>query len=139
MVATGAAAVAGARYIKNKKESTYDDNYDDENNDLGDDNSDYSYSDTSSNYDSDSYMSDDYLGPAGSSYTDTNLYIFDTNTQIITNISNGLNGSKGLFTKSYEVDNQLIISLFVDSKHNVDYKVDFDNQKLVPVKTEISF
>ena len=73
VVATGAAAVAGARYIKNKKESTYDDNYDDENNDLGDDNSDYSYSDTSSNYDSDSYMSDDYLGPAGSSYTDTNL------------------------------------------------------------------
>lgn len=73
VVATGAAAVAGARYIKNKKESTYDDNYDDENNDLGDDNSDYSYSDTSSNYDNDSYMSDDYLGPAGSSYTDTNL------------------------------------------------------------------
>ena len=73
VVATGAAAVAGARYIKNKKESTYDDNYDDENNDLGDDNSDYSYSDTSSNYDSDSYMGDDYLGPAGSSYTDTNL------------------------------------------------------------------
>ena len=73
VIATGAAAVAGARYIKNKKESTYDDNYDDENNDLGDDNSDYSYSDTSSNYDSDSYMSDDYLGPAGSSYTDTNL------------------------------------------------------------------
>ena len=74
------------------------------------------------------------------SYTDTNLYIFDINTQIISTISNGLvNGTKGLFTKSYEVDNQLIISLFVNSKHNVDYKVDFDNQKLVPVKTEISF
>lgn len=72
VVATGAAAVAGARYIKHRKDSSYEDeNYDDENNNL-DEGNDYSYTDNSSNYD-DSYMSDDYLGPAGSSYTDTNL------------------------------------------------------------------
>lgn len=71
VVATGAAAVAGARYIKNKKDSSYEDeNYDDEDNNLDEDSS---YTDTSSDYSSDDYMNDNYLGPAGSSYTDTNL------------------------------------------------------------------
>ena len=71
VVATGAAAVAGARYIKNKKDSSYEDeNYDDEDNNLDEDSS---YTDTSSDYSSDDYMNDNYLGPAGSSYIDTNL------------------------------------------------------------------
>lgn len=85
VVATGAAAVAGARYIKHRKDSSYEDeNYDDENNNL-DEGNDYSYTDNSSNYD-DSYMSDDYLGPAGSSYTDTNL---DETSDDSDNVSDG--------------------------------------------------
>lgn len=71
-IATGAAAVAGVRYVKSRRESQedYDENYDDENNNLTSENQ---YID-SAQYDTDnSYMDDNYLGPAGSSYTDVDL------------------------------------------------------------------
>lgn len=61
--AAGAAAVAGVRYVKNRKQNEdYDENYDDENND------------SSGTGSTSSYMSDDYLGPAGSEYTDSTDY-----------------------------------------------------------------
>lgn len=71
-IATGAAAVAGVRYVKSRHENQedYDENYDDENNNLTSENQ---YVD-SAQYDTDSsYMDDNYLGPAGSSYTDVDL------------------------------------------------------------------
>lgn len=66
VAAVGAAAVAGARYIKNRKlNEDVDDSYDDENNNL-------EY--TEDGYEeipSDSaYMQDDYLAPEGSEYTE---------------------------------------------------------------------
>lgn len=61
-IATGAAAVAGVRYVKNRHDNQeeYDENYDDENNNL-DENDEYV---DSAQYDNgSSYMDDDYLGP----------------------------------------------------------------------------
>lgn len=69
-IATGAAAVAGVRYVKNRHDNQeeYDEDYDDENNQLDDNNSEYV---DSAEYNNESdYKDDDYLGPAGSSYTD---------------------------------------------------------------------
>lgn len=69
-IATGAAAVAGVRYVKNRHENQeeYDEDYDDENNQLDDNNSEYI---DSAEYNNESdYTNDDYLGPAGSTYTD---------------------------------------------------------------------
>lgn len=61
-IATGAAAVAGVRYVKNRHDNQeeYDENYDDENNNL-DDNEEYV--DSAQYDDGSSYMDDDYLGP----------------------------------------------------------------------------
>ena len=70
-IATGAAAVAGVRYVKNRHESQeeYNDDYDDENNGLDSDNE---YVD-SAKYDSgNDYTEDEYLGPAGSVYQEVN-------------------------------------------------------------------
>ena len=63
VAATGAAAVAGVRFVKNRKQNEdIDETYDDENNDI----------DTyESGSDNSEYMKDDYLGPIGSMYTDT--------------------------------------------------------------------
>lgn len=68
-IAVGAAAVAGVRYAKNKKkdQEDYDENYDDENNDLDNDNE---YVDSAQYNNDNDYTADDYLGPAGSNYTD---------------------------------------------------------------------
>lgn len=69
-IATGAAAVAGVRYVKNRHDNQeeYDEDYDDEDNQLDDNNSEYV---DSAEYNNESdYNDDDYLGPAGSSYTD---------------------------------------------------------------------
>lgn len=61
ITAAGAAAVAGVRYVKNKKmNEEIDDSYDDENNQL----------EEYESIPSGSYMSDDYLGPEGTTYTD---------------------------------------------------------------------
>lgn len=66
VAATGAAAVAGVRYLKNRKQNEdMDETYDDENNDLGDSSS--GYEDIPSDS---AYMRDDYLGPEGSTYTE---------------------------------------------------------------------
>lgn len=69
-IATGAAAVAGVRYVKNRHEGQeeYDEDYDDEDNKLDDGNNQYVDSAQYSN--ENDYTSDDYLGPAGSTYTD---------------------------------------------------------------------
>ena len=65
IAATGAAAVAGVRFVKNRKQNEdVDETYDDENNDIDD---------YESGSDDSEYMKDDYLGPAGSMYTDTDL------------------------------------------------------------------
>lgn len=65
VAATGAAAVAGVRFVKNRKQNEdVDETYDDENNDIDD---------YESGSDDSEYMKDDYLGPAGSMYTDTDL------------------------------------------------------------------
>lgn len=71
-IATGAAAVAGVRYVKSRHENQeeYDEGYDDEDNNLTNENQ---YVD-SAQYDTDNnYLEDEYLGPAGSSYTDVDL------------------------------------------------------------------
>ena len=69
-IAAGAAAVAGVRYVKNRHEGQeeYDEDYDDEDNKLDDGNNQYVDSAQYSN--ENDYTSDDYLGPAGSTYTD---------------------------------------------------------------------
>ncbi|MCI8347128.1 MAG: hypothetical protein HFJ12_04190 [Bacilli bacterium] len=65
VAATGAAAVAGVRYVKNRKQNEdMDEFYDDENNNLEDESE---YADIPSDS---AYMRDDYLGPEGSSYTE---------------------------------------------------------------------
>lgn len=65
VAATGAAAVAGVRYFKNRKQNEdIDESYDDENNNLEDESE---YMDIPSDS---AYMRDDYLGPEGSSYTE---------------------------------------------------------------------
>ncbi len=65
VAATGAAAVAGVRYVKNRKQNEdIDETYDDENNNLEDENE---YGEIPSDS---AYMRDDYLGPEGSSYTE---------------------------------------------------------------------
>ena len=71
-IATGAAAVAGVRYVKNRHDNQeeYDEEYDDEDNKLEDSNDQYVDSAQYSN--ENDYTSDDYLGPAGSTYTDVN-------------------------------------------------------------------
>ena len=69
-IAAGAAAVAGVRYVKNRnnnKDEYDDENYDDENNNLDDGNE---YVDSAQYSNGSNYMDDDYLGPAGSNYTD---------------------------------------------------------------------
>ena len=71
-IAAGAAAVAGVRYVKNRHDNQeeYDEEYDDEDNKLEDSNDQYVDSAQYSN--ENDYTSDDYLGPAGSTYTDVN-------------------------------------------------------------------
>lgn len=65
VAAAGAAAVAGVRYVKNRKQNEdIDETYDDENNNLEDENE---YGEIPSDS---AYMRDDYLGPEGSSYTE---------------------------------------------------------------------
>lgn len=65
VAATGAAAVAGIRYVKNRKQNEdIDETYDDENNNLEDESG---YEEIPSDS---AYMRDDYLGPEGSSYTE---------------------------------------------------------------------
>lgn len=65
VAATGAAAVAGIRYVKNRKQNEdMDESYDDENNNLEDENE---YEEIPSDS---AYMRDDYLGPEGSNYTE---------------------------------------------------------------------
>ena len=61
-IATGAAAVAGVRYVKNRHDNQeeYDENYDDENNNLD---SDSEFVDAAQYDDGSTYMDDDYLGP----------------------------------------------------------------------------
>ncbi len=63
--AAGAATVAGIRYAKNRKQTEdIDESYDDEDNNTDD---------YTSEEDDSEYMKDDYLGPAGSMYTETDL------------------------------------------------------------------
>lgn len=71
-IAAGAAATAGVRYVKNRHDNQeeYDEEYDDENNALDDNNN--QYVDSAEYNSGDDYTSDDYLGPAGSTYTDVN-------------------------------------------------------------------
>lgn len=71
-IAAGAAATAGVRYVKNRHDNQeeYDEEYDDEDNKLEDSNDQYVDSAQYSN--ENDYTSDDYLGPAGSTYTDVN-------------------------------------------------------------------
>ena len=66
-IATGAAAVAGVRYVKNRHDhqEEYEDDYDDENNNLDDSNEEYV--DSAQYDDGSSYMDDDYLGPVDNS------------------------------------------------------------------------
>lgn len=71
-IAAGAAATAGVRYVKKRHDNQeeYDEEYDDENNALDDNNN--QYVDSAEYNSGDDYTSDDYLGPAGSTYTDVN-------------------------------------------------------------------
>ena len=71
-IAAGAAATAGVRYVKKRHDNQeeYDEEYDDENNSLDDNNN--QYVDSAEYNSGDDYTSDDYLGPAGSTYTDVN-------------------------------------------------------------------
>ena len=73
-IATGAAAVAGVRYVKNRHntQEEYDENYDDENNDL---NEDGEYVDAAQYDDGSSYMDDDYLGPVEDSVSTEEEYV----------------------------------------------------------------
>ena len=65
VAAAGAAAVAGVRFVKNRKQNDdSEETYDDENNNLDD---------YESGSDDSEYMKDDYLGPSGSMYTDTDF------------------------------------------------------------------
>lgn len=65
VAAAGAAAVAGVRFVKNRKQNDEsEESYDDENNNLDD---------YESGSDDSEYMKDDYLGPSGSMYTDTDF------------------------------------------------------------------
>ena len=65
VAAAGAATVAGIRYAKNRKQNEdVDETYDDEDNNVDD---------YESGSDDSEYMKDDYLGPAGSMYTETDL------------------------------------------------------------------
>ena len=71
--AAGAAAVAGVRYVKNKRDNSYEDEeYDDENNASV-------YGETSDDYND----GNDYLGPAGSEYTDTSSYEAEPSENIV--------------------------------------------------------
>lgn len=66
-IATGAAAVAGVRYVKNRHDNQeeYEEDYDDENNNLADNSE--QYVDSAQYDDGSSYMDDDYLGPVDNS------------------------------------------------------------------------
>lgn len=68
-IAAGAATVAGVRYVKNRHEDQeeYNEEYDDENNELDNNGK---YVDSAEYSNSEDYTSDNYLGPAGSTYTD---------------------------------------------------------------------
>lgn len=85
-IATGAAAVAGVRYVKNRHDNQeeYDESYDDENNNLDNDGE---YVDTAQYDSGESYMDDDYLGPKDNNVSSEDSYVDPEDLEEIDNFS----------------------------------------------------